>query len=60
MFPFFSQLYPQDFVDIFISNKYRFLDDVFHKCLGNFDIKPFYETTHNLDPNLKLIFKIPA
>ena len=35
------QLYPQDFVDFFIRNDFRFLDDVFHKWFDNFDIEPF-------------------
>ena len=30
MFVLLPQLYPQDFVDFFICNYFRFLDDVFH------------------------------
>ena len=29
MFALLPQLYPQDFIDIFIRNYFRFLDDVF-------------------------------
>ena len=42
MFALLPQLCPQDFVDFFIRNYFRFLDDVFHKWLDNFDIEPFY------------------
>ena len=53
MLALLPQLYPQDFVDFFIRNYFRFLDDVFHKWLDNFDIEPFYSMINNLDPNLK-------
>ena len=33
-------LVPQDFVDFFIRNYARFLDNIFHKWLENFDIEP--------------------
>ena len=57
MFALLPQLCPQDFVDFFIRNYFRFLDDVFHKWLDNFDIEPFYSMINkNLDPDLKLIF----
>ena len=38
MFALLPQLYPQDFVYFFIRNYFRFLDEVFHKWLDNFDI----------------------
>ena len=41
MFALLSQLYPQDPVDFFIRNYFRFLDNVFHKWLDDFDIEPF-------------------
>ena len=53
MLPLLRQLYPQDFVDFVIRNYFRFLDQVFHKWLDNFDIEPFYSMINNLDPNLK-------
>ena len=59
MLALLPQLYPQDFVDFFIRNYFRFLDDVFHKWLDNFDIEPFYSMINNLDPHLKFIFKKP-
>ena len=56
MLALLPQLYPQDFVNFFIRNYFRFLDDVFHKWLDNFDIEPFYSMINNLDPDLKIIF----
>ena len=41
MFALLLQLYSQDFVDLFIRNYFRFLDDLFHKWLDNLDIEPF-------------------
>ena len=41
MLALLPQLYPQDFVNIFIRHYFRFLDDVFHKWLQDFDIEPF-------------------
>ena len=38
MFALLPQQYPQDFVGFFMRNYFRFLDDVFHKLLDNFDI----------------------
>ena len=60
MFALLPQLYPKDFVDFFICNYFRFLDDVFHKWLDNFDIEPFYSMINNLDPDLKFIFENPS
>ena len=48
MFALLPQLYPEDFVDVFIRNYFRFLDDAFHKWLENSDIKPFYRMIHYL------------
>ena len=39
---------------------FRFLDNVFHKWLDNFDIEPFYSMANNLDPDLKYIFENPS
>ena len=55
MFTLLPQLYPQDFVDFFIRN--QFLEDVFHKCLDNSDIQPFYSAINSLDHDLKFIFE---
>ena len=60
MFPLLPQLYPQDFVGFFTRNYFRFLDDVFHKWLDNFDIEPFYSMTNNLDSDLQFIFENPS
>ena len=57
MFASLPQLYPQDFVDFFIRNYFRFLGDAFHKCLDNFDIEPFYSMVNSPDPDLKFIFE---
>ena len=39
LFALLSQIYPQDFVGFLLRNYFRFLDDIFHKWLENFDIK---------------------
>ena len=36
LFPLLPLIYPQDFADFLLQNYFRFLDDIFHKWLGNF------------------------
>ena len=60
MFALVPQLHPQDFVDSFIGNYFRILDNNFHKWLENFDIKPNYNMIDNLGPDLKFIFEKPS
>ena len=48
-------LYPADFVDYFIRNYFRFLDDICHKWLSQFDIRAFSEAINELDPDLKFL-----
>ena len=55
LFDMLPQLYPRDFVDFFIRNYFRILDDVFHKWLSNFDINPFSRVFNEMDPDLKFI-----
>ena len=50
MFALLPQIYPRDFVDYFARNYVRFLDDIFHTWLINFDIEPFYKLINELDP----------
>ena len=57
LFAFLDQLYPQDFVEFFLQNYFRFLDDIFHKLLENFDIKQFYDLINSLYGDLQFIFK---
>ena len=57
LFAFLDQLYPQDFVDFLLQNYFRFLDDIFHKLLENFDIKQFYDLINSLYGHLQFIFK---
>ena len=57
MFALLPQIYPRDFVDYFVRNYFRFLDDIFHTWLINVDIKPFYKLINELDPDLKFIFE---
>ena len=56
MFALLPQIYPRDFVDYFVRNYFRFLDDIFHIWLINFDIEPFNKLINELDPDLKFIF----
>ena len=53
----FYMLYPRDFVDYFVCNYFRFLDDIFHTWLINFDIEPSYKLINELDPELKFVFE---
>ena len=53
MFRLLPQKYPNDFVDFLTRNYFRFIDDIFHEWLAEFDIKGLYELINNLDPNLK-------
>ena len=57
MFALLPQIYPRDFVDYFVRNYFRFLDDIFHTWLISFDIEPFYELINEPDPDLKFIFE---
>ena len=57
MFALLPQIYHRDFVDYFVRNYFRFLDDIFHTWLINFDIKRFYKLSNELDPDLKFIFE---
>ena len=48
--------YPIDFVNFFIENYFRFLDDVDYSWLEDFDPKPFQRLFNELDPNMRFIF----
>ena len=57
MFALLPQIYPRDLVDYFVHNYFRFLDDIFHTWLINFDTKPFWKLINELDQGLKFIFE---
>ena len=57
MFAFLPQIYTRDFVDYIVRNYFRFLDDIFHTWLINFDIEPFYKLINELDLDLNLFLK---
>ena len=57
MFALLQQIYPRDFVDYFVRNYFRFLDDIFHAWLINLDIKLFNKLINELDRDLKIIFQ---
>ena len=50
------KLYPIDFVNYFIENYFRFLDDVDYSWLKDFNPQPFQSLFNELDPNIKYIF----
>ena len=50
------KLYPLDFVNYFIENYFRFLDDVDYSWLEDFDPQPFQSLFNELDQNIKYIF----
>ena len=43
IFALLPEIYPRDFVDYFVRNCFRFLDDIFHTWLISFDIEPFHK-----------------
>ena len=55
MFNILPQIYPADFVDFFVRNYFRFLDDLAHKWLKKFNIKEFSEILNSLDEDLKFL-----
>ena len=57
MFALLPQICPGDFIDDFVHNCFRFVDDIFQTWLINFDIEPFYKLINELDPDLKFIFE---
>ena len=57
MFALLPQIYSKDFVDFFIHYYFRFLDNVFHKWLIQFNIQNFYKIMNELDPDLQIIFE---
>ena len=56
MFSLLPSVYPNDVVDFIIRNYFRFLDDLLHQWLKNFDVSQFYQIFDGLDPDLKFIF----
>ena len=57
MFALLPQICPRDFVNSFVHNCFRFLDDICQTWLINFDIEPFYKLINKFDPDLKFIFE---
>ena len=57
VFALLLEIYSRDFVDYFIRKYFRFLDDVFHTWLINFNIESFYKLINELDPDLKFTFE---
>ena len=41
MFALLPQIFPRDFIDYFVRDYLRFLDDIFHTWLINFDMETF-------------------
>ena len=60
LFALLPQVYPLDFVDFLLRNYFRFLDDIFHKWLENFDTKKSYYLINSPDEDLKFIFENPS
>ena len=53
MFSILPQVFPRDFVDFFIRNYFRYIDDVIHQWLSNFDINSLGEIFNDLDPGIQ-------
>ena len=60
LFALSPQVYPQYFDDFLLRNYFRFLGDIFHKCIENFNIKQFYDLINSLDENFQFIFENPS
>lgn len=50
-------LYPLDFVQFFLQNYFRFLDDINYKWQTQYDIKPLHNLLNSIDPNIQFIFE---
>ena len=48
IFALLPQIYSQDFVDYFLRNYFRFLDDILYNWFRNFDIKHFYDLINSV------------
>ena len=60
LFALSPQVYPQDVDDFLLRNYFRFLGDIFHKWIENFNIKQFYALINSLDENFQFIFENPS
>lgn len=55
MFNVMPEVFPRDFVDYFIRNYFRFVDDVIHQWMADFDIDEFGRIINSLDPDIKFV-----
>ena len=55
LFVLLPELFPRDFVEWFISNYFRFLDDICHKWLKRFDLDVFATALNGMDVDLQFI-----
>ena len=55
LFELLPELYPRDFVEWFILNYFRFLDDLCHKWLRKFDLSIFADALNAMDIDLQFI-----
>jgi hypothetical protein len=53
MFTILPQVFPTDFVDFFVRNYFRYIDDVIHQWLENFDISILGQIMNDLDQDIK-------
>ena len=60
LFAILPELYPRDFVEWFIMNYFRFLDDLCHKWRKRFDLRAFAEALNAMDMDLEFIMDIIA
>ena len=60
MFRMLPQLYPMDFVEFLIKSFFRFLDDLIHEWLDNYNIDDLYELMNSLDRDLKYTLDDPS
>ena len=55
LFQILPEIFPREYVEWFITNYFRFLDDVCHKWLRNFDLEDFAKAINEMDKDLVFI-----
>ena len=57
LFAVLPQSNSQDILDFLLWDSFRFLDNIFHKWLENFNINQLYDLINSFDEDFKFIFE---
>ena len=57
LFAVLPQSNSQDILDFLLRDSFRFLDNIFHKSLENFNINQLYDLINSFDEDFKFIFE---